>query len=506
MAWVGVAVALFSHAAAAQQLAEISPGPGEIDAVADAFDVAPVAPDVPQVRKPRQLPYAFTPVPVVVVAPSPIVEAAPSVEVKTPVRYADLWQRIRAGFQLDELASPMVAAQADAFADRPESIKRIVERSRRYLYFIVEAIETRGMPTEIALLPVIESAFNPTAYSSAHASGIWQFIPSTGKNYGLNQDFWYDGRRDVLAATDAALDYLEKLHAQFNSWELALAAYNWGEGAVERAVAKNVAKGLPTDYLSLAMPAETRGYVPKLLAVKNLIADPAKYGIALPAVANEPYFAVVTTQRPLDVKLAAKLADVPLAEFVALNAGHMRPVIRATNRSQSLLVPVDRVERFQANLASHDDAFVSWQIHTVQHGEQPASVAKRYGTSVAVLKEVNGDRKFTAGTPVLVPFDGVRGAHLPDLPAVEVAIAKMPAATPVAPVRVSSKSTRAERSGRVLARFAPGRAGTYSQNGLQKTRADTPSKSLLGKSTAKLAPARAKLAGTLAVAQKVRFR
>ncbi|MGH8616093.1 MAG: transglycosylase SLT domain-containing protein [Burkholderiales bacterium] len=338
-----------------------------------------------------------------------------------------LWTRVRAGFRIDDIETPLVQSQEEWLAARPEYLRRVVERSRRYLYFIVQSIESRGMPTEIALLPIIESAYNPVAYSRAHASGIWQFIPSTGKHYGLSQDFWYDGRRDVLAATDAALDYLEKLYAQFGSWELALAAYNWGEGAVERAIAKNTAKGLPTNYLSLTMPNETRWYVPKLQAVKNIIANPERYGLTLPEVANEPYFAVVTTTRPMDVKLAAKLAEVPMEEFLSLNAGHMRPVIRA-NGSQSLLVPVDKVDRFQANLASHDQPFLSWQVHTVQKGEQPDGIARRYGTSLSALKEINGNRKFTPGAAVLVPARaGATASHLPDLPALPVAkMAKAP--------------------------------------------------------------------------------
>ena len=357
-------------------------------------------------------------------APPAIPSVAPTVAevalVTVPPK--SLWTRVRAGFRIEDISTPLVQSQEDWFASRPEYLRRVVERSRRYLYFIVASVESRGMPTEIALLPIIESAYNPVAYSRAHASGIWQFIPSTGKHYGLSQDFWYDGRRDVLAATDAALDYLEKLYAQFGNWELALAAYNWGEGAVERAIARNAAKGLPTNYLSLTMPNETRWYVPKLQAVKNIIANPERYGLTLPEVANKPYFAVVTTTRPMDVKLAAKLAEVPMEEFLSLNAGHMRPVIRAG--SQSLLVPADKVNRFQANLAGHDQPFLSWQVHTVQKGEQPDGIAKRYGTSLAALKEVNGNRKFTPGAAVLVPAKaGATVAHLPDLPALPVKVA-----------------------------------------------------------------------------------
>ena len=246
-----------------------------------------------------------------------------------------LWQRIRNGFGLPDIASPLVREQEEWFANRPDYIKRTVARSSRYLYYIVEEVEKRGMPSEIALLPIIESAYNPVAYSRAHASGIWQFIPSTGKLYGLQQNFWYDGRRDVMAATNAALDYLEKLYDMFGSWDLALASYNWGEGAVARAIAKNLAKGLPTDYQSLTMPNETRYYIPKLQAVKNIIANPAQYGIELAEVPNQPYFVAVTTTKHIDVKLAAKLADVPLDEFVSLNPGYSRPVIKARRRADA---------------------------------------------------------------------------------------------------------------------------------------------------------------------------
>ena len=188
---------------------------------------------------------------------------------------ADLWQRIRGGFQMANLQGPLVQEWEQWYSTRPDYVGRMIDRSSHFLYHVIEEVERRGMPTEIALLPMIESAYNPKAYSRSHASGMWQFIPSTGKDYGLRQNFWYDGRRDPIAATGAALDYLEKLYGMFGNWELALAAYNWGEGAVGRAIARNQAKGLPTDYESLTMPPETRNYVPKLQAVKNIVANPA---------------------------------------------------------------------------------------------------------------------------------------------------------------------------------------------------------------------------------------
>ncbi len=339
-----------------------------------------------------------------------------------------LWQRIRNGFGLPDIATPLVREQEEWFANRPDYIKRTVARSSRYLYHIVEEVEKRGMPSEVALLPIIESAYNPVAYSRAHASGIWQFIPSTGKLYGLQQNFWYDGRRDVIAATNAALDYLEKLYDMFGSWDLALAAYNWGEGAVSRAVLKNLAKGLPTDYGSLTMPLETRYYIPKLQAVKNIIANPAQYGIELADIPNQPYFVAVTTTKHIDVKLAARLADVPIEEFVSLNPAYSRPVIRASGE-QTLLLPTDKADAFRVNLENHDRPLVSWQTYKFKAGDSINRVAARHGISVAQLSQVNGiggKRRVGPGSTLLVPASGSVAPHLPDLPAPPVAVAKAP--------------------------------------------------------------------------------
>jgi len=185
--------------------------------------------------------------------------------------YGDLWTRIRRGFSVPNLDSPRVKQAEDWYESRPDYVARMIDRSRRYLYYIVGQVEKRRMPLEIALLPMIESAYNPMAYSRSSASGIWQFIPSTGKLYGMKQNWWFDERRDVVAATDGALDYLQKLYGDFGDWYLALAAYNCGEGTVQRAIAYNVKQGLPTDYLSLKMPAETRDYVPRLQPRTNIV-------------------------------------------------------------------------------------------------------------------------------------------------------------------------------------------------------------------------------------------
>jgi membrane-bound lytic murein transglycosylase D len=289
--------------------------------------------------------------------------------------YEDLWARIRHGFAMREIYSPLVQRHEAWYVNRPEHVRRMVHRSRRYLHHIVEEVEKRGMPTEIALLPMIESAYNPIAYSHMRAAGMWQFIPSTGRRYGLQQSWWYDARRDVLAATRAALDYLQALHEKFGDWELALASYNWGEGSVQRAVEKNRRKGKSTDYLSLKMPKETRNYLPKLQAIKNIIANPELFNLTLATVPNRPYFAVVNAPAQMDVALAAKLADVPLEEFRYLNPGHQRQVITVANRQ--LLVPIDKVDVFQSNLESSVSPLVTWQTYQLRKGEKLRQVARK---------------------------------------------------------------------------------------------------------------------------------
>src|SRR6185295_13130088 len=266
---------------------------------------------------------------------------------------------------------------------------RMVERSRRYLYHIVTEVTARHMPTEIALLPMVESAYNPTALSVARASGIWQFIPSTGKHYGLTQNFWVDSRRDVVAATDKALVYLAKLHGDFDDWQLALAGYNWGEGNVARAIAKNKAKGIATTYEHLAMPAETRNYLPKLQAIKNIVRDPEKYGLALADIPDAPFFTVVKTTRKMDTKRAAEIAELSLEEFVALNPQHNRPVIAGADE-QSILLPIDNAELFAAKLSLTDQPLVSWQAYRMKAGETLPQVAAKYSMSVETLLAVNG--------------------------------------------------------------------------------------------------------------------
>lgn len=332
-------------------------------------------------------------------------EAAVTPEADFPARQ-DLWMRIRNGFAMNDLDSRLVAKHEKWYARNPEYVARMTERARRYLFYITEEVERRGMPSEIALLPMIESAFNPSAYSVSRASGIWQFIPSTGKKFGMQQNWWYDGRRDVINATNGALDYLQNLHDLFGDWELALAAYNCGEGGVKRAQARNRKRGLPTNYTSLKLPAETRNYVPKLMAIKNIIANPSSFALTLQDIPNEPYFAAVATARHIDVKLAAELADISIEEFIALNPAHNRPVI--LQETDLILLPVDKMETFRANLESYDKPLVTWQPYQPKKGERLDKLAPRFGLSVENLKSVNGlasRGNISTGQTLLVPIN-----------------------------------------------------------------------------------------------------
>ncbi|MEW6691177.1 MAG: transglycosylase SLT domain-containing protein, partial [Pseudomonadota bacterium] len=320
----------------------------------------------------------------------------------------DLWQRIRVGFSMPDLSGPLVAEKTAWYAARPDYLKRVFERSRRYLYHIVDEIEKRGLPMELALLPMVESSFNPMAYSRAHASGLWQFIPGTGRRYELSQNWWYDERRDIVASTAAALDYLQDIYDMHGDWHLALASYNWGENAVARALEKNRAAGLPLDYESLGMPAETRHYVPKLQALKNIVSSPELFGVELEPIPNLPYFTTITRTRDIDVRLAAKLAEMPVEEFIALNPGFSRPVIRAEHTPR-IVLPADRVDVFHDNLARYDGgALVSWKSYQPGRGETLESIARKHRMSVAQLKEVNGIAPRARAVPKLlvVPANG----------------------------------------------------------------------------------------------------
>ena len=321
-----------------------------------------------------------------VAAPS---AAAVEPQVKAPPK--DVWERVRNGYTMKPMDTDLVRHWENFYSAKPEYFARMVDRSSHYLYHIIEEVERRKMPTEVALLPMIESAYNPQAYSKAHASGLWQFIPSTGRLYGLRQNWWYDGRRDVIAATNAALDYLEKLYGMFGDWELALASYNWGEGSVGRAVAKNQAQGQPTGYDDIRMPAETKNYVPRLQAIKNILRDPQLVAqMNLPVLPNRPYFeSVALYGKHIDLDTAAKLANISVDEVKALNPEHSRPVMKV----ETINLPKDRVPQFKSNLNAYQESekpLSRWGSYTVQPGEKPERIASKFNMSLAQLQEANG--------------------------------------------------------------------------------------------------------------------
>ena len=318
----------------------------------------------------------------------------------------DLWQRIKKGYRIPNSTSSLVAKHENWYSSRPDYIKRMVERSQKYLFHIVEEVEKRGIPTEIALLPMIESAYNPQAYSTSHASGIWQFIPSTGKFFGLKQNWWMDNRRNITFATDAALDYLQKLHGIFGAWDLALAAYNAGEGTVGRAIERNRKLGLATDYESLNLPPETKNYVPKLQAIKNLMTNPEKYGLKIQTIANTPYFTKVSAPAQIDAHLVAKLAGISDAEFSALNPSNNRPVISSDNEKHELLLPILSAQTFRDNLAAYNKPLVSWQTYYAKRGERIINIASKFGIGLDKLRNANNlpaNAKIKKSTTILVP-------------------------------------------------------------------------------------------------------
>ena len=327
----------------------------------------------------------------------------------------DLWDRIRRGFAMNDLDNELVRDREQWYATRPDYIQRMTERSSRYLFHIVEEIERRNMPMELALLPFIESAFNPQAVSSARAAGMWQFMPATGQSFDLKQNIFRDDRRDVLASTRAALDYLQQLHGRFGDWHLALAAYNWGQGNVNRAITRNQRAGLPTGYLDLSMPMETRMYVPKLQAVKNILARPEAFNTTLPLIGNHPFFDTVTLERDMDVAVIAQLAGVSERDFRALNPSLNRPVVMAAG-TPNILLPWDNAVVFQQNLQTFSGPLASWTAWVVPTTMTAAQAAARVGMSEAELREVNNippRMRVRAGSSLLVPRSQTRNGDVP---------------------------------------------------------------------------------------------
>ena len=319
----------------------------------------------------------------------------------------DLWERVRAGYAIPDLDNKLVNNQITWYSTRTDYILRTVQRGSRYLYHVVEELEKRGMPTELALLPFIESAFNPQAISTTKATGMWQFLAATGKDFNLKQNMFKDDRRGVIDSTDAALNYLERLHGMFGDWQLTLAAYNWGEGSVQRAIKKQQALGLPIDFdsMSALMPPETRNYLPKLQAVKNIIAHPEQFNIALPKLENQPYFVSVDKTRDIDVRVAAQLAELSLDEFTALNPQFNRPVITGSSDTK-ILLPTDNANLYKENLSKWQGPLSSWSTLSVQKTEKVETLASRLGVKPELLRDVNlipAKMLIKAGSTILVP-------------------------------------------------------------------------------------------------------
>ena len=317
----------------------------------------------------------------------------------------NLWQRIFSRFEIKDENNLRSKKYEDWYSARPEYVERMMDRSQKYLFYVVGEVEKRGMPSEIALLPMIESAYNPIANSRSKAVGIWQFIPSTGRLYGLKQDWWQDKRRNVVDATNAALDYLQKLHALFGTWDLALAAYNAGEGTVSRAIAKNKAKGLPTDYAHLKLPAETKDYVPKLQAIKNIVSNPNQYGLHINSIPNKPYFTYVEAPAVIDADLAANLAEISYDEFLLLNSEHRRPLIRTNEKTQQLILPINAADTFVKNLSQNEKPLVSWNIYQPKRNEKIKTIANKFDMEESDLikaNDLNPHKSIKPSTIILV--------------------------------------------------------------------------------------------------------
>ena len=339
-------------------------------------------------------------------------DAAPNSAGADPFELRDyptysIWPRIRAGFQIEtHLEHPRVQAELEWYSRHQEYLYRTMARAEPFIHYILDEAEKRSMPTELVLLPIVESAYQPFAYSHGRAAGIWQFIPSTGRIYGLEQNWWYDGRRDIYASTQAALNYLQKLNKMFDGdWTLALAAYNSGSGTVRRAIRKNKKKGKPTDFWHLELPKETRAYVPKLMALKELVESPELYEIGLRCIPDAPGFVSVDTESQIDLALAAELAELDVETLYTYNPAFNRWAT-SPDGPHRLLLPYDNAEIFKANLADYpDDQRVQWKRHKIKNGETLSHIALKYDTTVRELRKVNTIKgnNIRAGKHLLIP-------------------------------------------------------------------------------------------------------
>ena len=322
----------------------------------------------------------------------------------------NIWKLVNKGYGIPDpkkkWAKKVVKKYERWYSEHPVYTYRMFERTKRYIYYVVQEVQKRNMPMEIALLPIIESAYNPIARSNMKAVGLWQFIPSTGKNYGLKQNWWKDERSNVILSTNASLNYLEKLYKQFGTWELALAGYNAGEGKVAREIKKNKRRKRPTDYYTISLPRETDEYVSKLIAMKHIIQNPSKFNVDVPYIPNAPYFAEVTLTEQMDIDLILKLADISSEEFELLNAHHKRPLIPKEQEPTIILLPKYKIETYNKNLAEHNEPLSNWVLYKPKRKESIMKVAKRFDINLSTFKRINslnGRVTFRKNSTVLIP-------------------------------------------------------------------------------------------------------
>ena len=332
-----------------------------------------------------------------------------------PAPPRDLWERISKGYQLALPTNQQrIEQQLRWYKKHPLHLRRVSDRAKRYIYYVTEQLDQQNLPLELALLPIIESAYDPFAYSNGRASGMWQFIPSTGRAFQLEQQWWYDGRRDVIASTQAAIRYLQQLNKRFDGdWLVTLAAYNAGQGTVSRAIRKNKQQGKAIDFWSLDLPKETRSYVPKLLALANIVANPSRYNVALPSIPNRPYFAVVNTQSQLDLAQAAKMADIGMDELYKLNPGFNRWAT-PPNGPHRLLVPLSQRAQFQQKLSQLPiKERIHWQRYRIKPGDSLILIAKRFNTDISTIRYVNQlqSNKIRAGKTLMIPTASEQRQH-----------------------------------------------------------------------------------------------
>jgi membrane-bound lytic murein transglycosylase D len=326
-----------------------------------------------------------------------------------PQHNSNLWERIRGGFALALPPSPnnkAIRKIALNYIQNPQAFNSIVANGERYLFYITEEVERRGVPMEIALLPIIESAYDPLIKSNSQTAGLWQFIPETGRILGLEQNVWHDDRRDIVASTQAALDYLQYLYQKFDNWKLALAAYNLGEGTVSKILAKHIHKGRSVNFYDVNLPVEVKHYVYKILAIKDIVVNAKKYGIQLRSIPNRPYFDTVKIHEHIDIPLVTRLANISEVEFTALNPAYNRYVIKVSNEPRTLLIPKEKKEILVRNLETYQDPRISWQFYRVKKGEKISEIATRHETTVKQLQTINGiarNRNLTLGQKILVP-------------------------------------------------------------------------------------------------------